>query len=49
MIASVLRYLVAEKLPALADMSSPDAQLAAELFELCFEALPRIQVCGQFT
>ena len=42
-IATVLRFLVAEKLHALEDMTSGQGKLTLELLEICFEALPRIQ------
>jgi hypothetical protein len=42
-IATVLRFLVAEKLHTLDDMESPEGKLTLELLEICFEMLPRIQ------
>jgi hypothetical protein len=42
-IATVLRFLVAEKLHTLDDMESAEGKLTLELLEICFEMLPRIQ------
>lgn len=43
MISCILRYIVAEKLHVLEDITTQEGQLTIELLEMCFEALPRIQ------
>jgi len=42
-VATLLRFLVAEKLHTLDDMESSEGKLTLELLEICFEMLPRIQ------
>lgn len=42
-IATILRFLVKEKLQTLQDLDSIEGKLTLELLEMCFEAMPRIQ------
>ena len=42
-IACILNYLVTHKTHALKDVESPEGSLVLQLFQMCFETLPRIQ------
>jgi transformation/transcription domain-associated protein len=42
-IACVLNYLVEEKIDALKDINSGEGAMVLQLFQMCFELLPRIQ------
>jgi hypothetical protein len=42
-IACILNHLVSEKIDALADVESKEGAIVLQLFQMCFETLPRIQ------